>query len=368
MRSRIAATVALVAIASLAGTVVALAVRPTAGRSAGRASQLAIATVTRGNLQQAQQVTGTLGYGGGWTVAGHGAGTITWLPATGTIIKRGQQLYRVDDSPVTLFYGGLPLYRTLRYDPGSGSRDHIGAGRHLRTTDPPPPPQTGHDVQLVAANLAALGFYGGDPAYASYDAYLVDAVKAWQHAIGAAVTGVISPAQVVVSSGPVRVAGVFAHVDDSSAEQILALTGTSKLITLRLPAALAQSLAPGRRLEVTLPDGDRIRGRVVRIGSPAGATATGTGGGARGVAVSVRALDPAALSGATLGSVTASVVTASRRDVLYVPITALLALSGGGYALQRPDHVLLPVRIGMVTGGDVQVSGVHAGQKVLVAQ
>lgn len=389
MRSRIVTATALVAIACVTGAVVALALRPARASRAHRASGLATATVRRGNLLQAQQVTGSLGYGSAWTVTGRGAGTITWLPAAGATVNRGQQLYRVDDAPVTLFYGGLPLYRTLRYAPGasatgtaststtgtagdaSGSGGAAGgrlSGKRGPAKPPPAPPQTGHDVQLVAANLAALGFYGGDPAYASYDAYLADAVKAWQRAIGAPVTGVISPAQVVVSSGPVRINEVLARVDDTAGEQILKLTGTTKLITLRLPLGLAQSLTRGRRLAITLPDGVRVEGRVARIESSGDSLPGGSGAGTQSVPVSVRALHPAALSRAALGSVVASVVTASRRNVLYVPITALLALSGGGYALQRPDHTLLPVRIGMVTDGDVQVTGVAAGVKVLVAQ
>jgi hypothetical protein len=43
--------------------------------------------------------------------------------------------------------------------------------------------------------------------------------------------------------------------------------------------------------------------------------------------------------------------------VLAVPVGALLALSGGGYALQRPDGALIAVRTGLFAGGMVQVSG-----------
>lgn len=364
-RTTIAASLLIGCAAVVAGTVAATAALGGTGTArVTHSPRLPVVVIQRGTLVQAQTVGGSVGYGPAWFVSGHGAGTITWLPRAGATIARGEQLYRSDDAPVTLFYGDLPLYRTLRYVAAAPPAGHHGHGHAA----PPPPPQTGHDVELVAANLAALGFYGGDPAYASYDAALAAAVRAWQHAIGAPVTGVIGPADVVVAGGPVRVSSVLAHVDDGVNEQVLTLTGTAKLITLRVPPALAQSLAQGRRVTVTLPAGNSIRGRVVGIGS---LRAGGSGSPGQGsVPVTVAALHPRVLDRSVLGAVSARIVTAARRHVLHVPITALLALAGGGYGLQLPDGRLVPVRIGMVADGEVQVSGagIHAGSRVLAAQ
>jgi hypothetical protein len=58
--------------------------------------------VTRATLTQTQQVNGTLGYGAPVTVNGPGSGKITWLPAAGAVIGRGQPVYRADDRPVSL--------------------------------------------------------------------------------------------------------------------------------------------------------------------------------------------------------------------------------------------------------------------------
>jgi hypothetical protein len=50
--------------------------------------------------------------------------------------------------------------------------------------------------------------------------------------------------------------------------------------------------------------------------------------------------------------------TVSGKDnVLAVPVTALLALRGGGYALQKPNGALLPVQTGLFANGEVEVSG-----------
>jgi len=60
--------------------------------------------------------------------------------------------------------------------------------------------------------------------------------------------------------------------------------------------------------------------------------------------------------------------------VLAVPVSALLALQGGGYGLEvvRPDgaHRLVGVRTGIFAGSLVQVSGagIVVGTRVVVAQ
>jgi hypothetical protein len=64
----------------------------------------------------------------------------------------------------------------------------------------------------------------------------------------------------------------------------------------------------------------------------------------------------------------------SARNVLAVPVSALLALAGGGYGLEVVEpsgvHRLVGVTAGLFASGQVQVSGagVTAGTKVVVAQ
>jgi hypothetical protein len=68
-----------------------------------------------------------------------------------------------------------------------------------------------------------------------------------------------------------------------------------------------------------------------------------------------------------------SLTVQSVRNVLAVPVTALLALAGGGYGLeiveQSGAHRLIGVRTGIFAGGMVQVSGAGLvpGTKVVVA-
>ncbi|MEV7867750.1 hypothetical protein AB0P17_16950 [Streptomyces sp. NPDC088124] len=98
-------------------------------------ARVVTAAVTRTDLSNAQTLNGTLGYGRTTTVKGGKAGLITWLPAAGTTVRRGEPLYRVDNVPVPVFYGATPLYRTLA---AQGT--------------------TGPDVKMVADNLRGLGY------------------------------------------------------------------------------------------------------------------------------------------------------------------------------------------------------------------
>ena len=53
--------------------------------------------------------------------------------------------------------------------------------------------------------------------------------------------------------------------------------------------------------------------------------------------------------------------TRTRKGVLAVPVGTLLALSGGGYAVQLPGGRLVPVRTGLFAKGQVEISGSGIG-------
>jgi hypothetical protein len=109
----VAAPIALAAAA--AGIVLAGADR---GHPAARPAAAASAPVVRTDLASMIQVSGALGFAGSSTIVNQQPGTAyTALPAPGATIRRGQALYEVDGTPVTLFYG--PGRRGARCTPGS---------------------------------------------------------------------------------------------------------------------------------------------------------------------------------------------------------------------------------------------------------
>ena len=92
-------------------------------------------------------------------------------------------------------------------------------------------------------------------------------------------------------------------------------------------------------------------------------------GAGAALAGAVAALRPADLEKLDTAPVQVHFTTTTRHNVLAVPVTALVALHEGGYALQRTDGTLVAVTTGLFAGGQVEVSGngVTAGMRVETA-
>jgi peptidoglycan hydrolase-like protein with peptidoglycan-binding domain len=346
--------------AATAGTTVVLRHRGAAPTTT--AAPLRTDTVTRTDLRQYQQLEGTLGYAGSYLVtATHGSGVLTWLPELGTVVSRGQRLYDVDGVSVPLLYGPVPLWRDL----------DVGV-------------DDGPDVKELKRNLKALA-YGPDLADDShYSRATADAVDRWQDARGLTATGAVAPGDAVVEPGAVRVTAVHGVLGGTASGSLLALSSTVRQVTVRMPVAEQQLATPGAAVVVALPGGATTGGRISWVDTvahggggsdaPPESGSTGASGAVENATVQVGvSLDRAAAAGRLDGApVTVSFTSAVRRGVLTVPVPALLALAGGGYAVQLVDAGggtrLTRVRLGMFAQGRVEVSGagIAVGQKVQV--
>ena len=58
-----------------------------------QSSTLPTKSVVRTDMINTTEVDGTLGYQGSYPVLAEGAGRITWLPASGQVIERGERVY-----------------------------------------------------------------------------------------------------------------------------------------------------------------------------------------------------------------------------------------------------------------------------------
>jgi hypothetical protein len=376
----------LVLVAGIAAGLLALSRPWHHGAPTAPTARVATTTVVRTDLAATQTFPGALGYGAQIPVVGRGAGIVTSLPPPGRIVARGQALYRVDDQPVVVFYGDTPLFRTLRPadqqppqtpspppSPPPASPPAVPGAPGV-TTSPPPDSGTGgtgasaelhgRDVTVVARNLAALGYDIGPQPGGAADAYtpqLAAAVRHWQQSVGMTPTGKLRVGQIVVLPGPVRVAAVQALTGDSVAEPLLSVTGTAKVVTVPVQATGLTGIVRRARASISLPDGRRIPGRVTAVSqaaqSPSGDDNPDDPASTPTVDVRVRLLSSAGVAHLDSAPVQVRFVTSTRRGVLAVPVGALLALSGGGYALQRPDGALIAVRTGLFAGGMVEVSG-----------
>ena len=315
--------------------------------------------VTRGDLVASVQSTGRLGFEGSYSLIGHRAGTVTWVPRPGDVIGRGQRMYGVDLRPIPLLFGSVPFYRPL--SPGS----------------------EGADVRQLERNLVALGHAG--PASLtvddSYTSATGRAVSRWQDAIGVEETGTLAAGDAVVAPGPVRVGTVGPLIGQAArpGEPVLTGTGTGHSAHLDLQLSYRPLVAVDQAVRVQLPNGRTVDGTVAAVGTAAeaassqaqtagtAAQAGGQPGGCQGdacpqtVPVDVRITSPESqLGGVFEGSVTVTFPAETRRGVLSVPIDALTVGPDGTFAVVVVDPAgrrTVPVQTGMFTSGRVEVSG-----------
>ncbi|WP_431894479.1 efflux RND transporter periplasmic adaptor subunit [Nonomuraea sp. bgisy101] len=304
------------------------------------------AKVTRQTLVDSQTETGELGYGAATTVNSRLPGTLTSLPATGTRVRRGQAIYRLDDTPVVLLYGTLPAYRAL------------AAG------------VDGVDVKRFEQNLYALG-YRGFTVDGTYSAATAEAVKEWQDDLGLPQTGTVELGRVVYARGPVRVDAHKAASGDAvqPGAGVLAYTGTSRVITVELDVSEQRLADNGATVTVTLPDGSKARGRIARTETVIDTGGNGSDEPTTGIEVTVTIQNRKKLSNLDRASVDVAFSAAKRESVLTVPVAALLALAEGGYGVQVVDGGAtrtVPVRTGLFAAGRVEVTGDGIGEGVTV--
>jgi Putative peptidoglycan binding domain len=355
-------------VAALVLTVVAVGLavlrRP---RPAAPAPQLFTATapVTRGTVTERIQIAGVLGFDGTHQVAHQGqAGILTSAAQPGAVVRRGGVLYRVNNQPVRLLFGTLPAYR----DFATGMPD-------------------GPDVNQLERNLAALRL---DPGLVDqrFTWTTAAAIRRWQARWGLPAwqrTGALPLGTVVFAPAALRIGQVTAMIGTSVAPDgpVLAATSTRRVVTAQLPADRRNLVHPGDKVEVTVSGASApVPGTVERVGRVAATPQTdqagpngGAGGGADSgsqpatVPVTVRANLPAGGPDLDQAPAQLAIISAAHRDVLLVPVVALLPAPGDGYQVRLASGERVRVRPGLFdsSAGTVEVTGkLTVGQSVQV--
>ncbi|MET0491625.1 MAG: peptidoglycan-binding protein [Actinoplanes sp.] len=288
----------------------------------------ATTTVRRQTLAESVTVDGELGYGVPVPMKSGAAGTVTWLPKEGSTIKRGGTVLRADNRRLVLLNGVLPVYRPLS------------------------PGVEGPDVLQFERNLSALG-YDGFTVDDEYSSATADAVRRWQKKLQLPRTGTVDTSWVLVATGTIRVAELKVRVGDPAAGAILTYTGAGSVVVVDAKADDAGWATPGAKVSVALPDGKKVAGTVRHVG----AKATAKDGDDPTVPVTIALKNPGALRESP---VEVTYTGEQRKNVLTVPVAALLALAEGGYGLQIVENGAsryLPVKVGMFADGRAEVSG-----------
>jgi peptidoglycan hydrolase-like protein with peptidoglycan-binding domain len=335
-RARLAVVAALtVGAAAATAAVAGLPDAEGSGATAG-AMPPATAQVRRGTLVDTQTHNGDLGYGETTALAARQNGTLTSVAAAGSTVRRGRPLYRVDDDPVVLLYGTLPAYRRL------------SAG------------VTGADVKQFEKNLWALG-YRGFTVDRTYSSATAAAVRDWQDDLGRSETGRVDPEWIVYAPGAVRIDSRTAAAGDlvQPGAEVLSTTGTARLATVDLEVADQRLARTGAAVRVTLPDGSDVAAKITAAET---VVVPAEGQGEDTTKVEVTVAFPAGKSpkGLDQASVDVEFTAAERKDVLTVPVAALLALAEGGYGVEVVDGAstrIVAVRTGLFASGQVEVSG-----------
>ncbi|ASR00780.1 hypothetical protein CGL27_48725 [Streptomyces sp. 11-1-2] len=350
------------------------------------------------------------------------------MASSGTTVSRGKTLYRVDDRPVPVLYGSVPMYRRLEvpntvgrdvrviadnlralgYDIGrqpgpgetvtgpveptdsarsAGEQDTApgestsGKGEQPSTGSSGPPtsgtdspePSTGAGGEAGAGKSSEQQPTVGRIKVRSEDGVLTDslinAIKRWQTARGVPATGVIEPGDVVVLGDAVRVEGAEVQPGDPADGALLRVTSATKAVTVEVGATEVGAVKRGDAVTVRLPDGESADAKVAAISTAAKASTEQGPSGPLKVTVTVTFKDPGKAGKFNSAPVQVEFGSQTRTNVLAVPLTALLALREGGYGLQLADGPLVAVKTGLIAAGMVEVSGdgITEGAQVVTA-
>jgi peptidoglycan hydrolase-like protein with peptidoglycan-binding domain len=314
------------------------------------ASATATAAVERRDLVDRESVGGTLGYADAAALLAGTTGVVTGLPEPGSVIRRGEALYRLDDEPAAwLLYGSLPAWR----DFSSAMTD-------------------GEDVRQLERNLRALGHDpdGDMTVDDDWDWATTAAVLRFQDERGLTEDGTLARGEVSFRDGAARVGELRAALGQSVAPgaQIADLSTTRRVVTVDLEATRQSLAREGATVTVDMPGGRTARGRIGEVGRVAEQPADE--GGEPTIEVTIALRGRAARGrGFDQAPVDVGFEADRRRDVLVVPVTALLARAGGAFAVEKADGGLIDVEPGAYAEDYVEVTGdgLREGLRVVTA-
>jgi hypothetical protein len=296
-------------------------------------------------LVERESIAGRLGFADQGTLSLGGGGTLTGLRAEGAVVRRGEWLVEVDGRRTGwLLYGRRPAWRD--FTPGMSD---------------------GADVRQLEANLAVLGHRPGrvDGVWTSAT---TAAVRRFQDARGLVEDGALSRGELVFRPGAVRVGEHKSAPGRPVGGELASIASTRREVAVDVPADRQDVARRGGGVTVELPTGETVRGRVVDVASVARA---GAGDEPSTVAVRIALRGKGSRRGGLdQAPVDVGFEVERARAALTVPVTALLARPGGGYAVEvfgRGGTRQVPVEPGLFAEGRVAVEGdLRAGDRVVV--
>jgi hypothetical protein len=173
-----------------------------------------------------------------------------------------------------------------------------------------------------------------------------------------------------------------------SASAIIQTTSTHLIVTVDLDATKQSEAKLGEAVAVEMPNASTVNGKITAV-SPVAQSSNnsnngdngsgngngnnnGSGGSSSTIPVTITLSGHQRAAGLDEAAVSVNFAEARANNVLSVPVTALLATAGGGYAVQEAvaPHKLIPVTTGLFAAGYVRISGagIYPGLQVTDSQ
>ena len=234
----------------------------------------------------------------------------------------------------------------------------------------------GEDVRILEENLVAMGFdsQGQVVVDTIYDDATTEAVRLWEETLGIEPDGIVQSDQYLVVPPSMTVDDIL--VDTGSVvrpgDLIVELTAPNHIVTTQLSISDLDSLSIGQEVVVELPGGEQLPGVVENVGTVVQvdqAQQQEESSPFVFVRIGVDGLpENFALTETPVEIQTVDELVAS---ALAVPVSALLALNEGGFAVEVVDgsgNYLVAVDPGMYANGwvEVRTDGLSEGMEVVV--
>jgi membrane fusion protein, multidrug efflux system len=140
-------------------------------------------------------------------------------------------------------------------------------------------------------------------------------------------------------------------------------------VTVELELSDQALVRNGAKVSVTLPDGTQVDGTVDEVDTVIEPAADQNSEPETMLQAVVSLAEQKAAKKLTAAAVDVEFLVSERKDVLTVPVTALVALAEGGYGVEVVDGSrtrYVPVTTGLFSGGRVEIEGAEIDEGMRV--
>jgi peptidoglycan hydrolase-like protein with peptidoglycan-binding domain len=284
----------------------------------------------------------------------------------------GEVLYELDDKAVVTLIGDSQITRALKEG------------------------DSGADVRLLQQNLLAMG-YGTSKtsskssttttsttdsdakveklvANSKFDVATRQAVERMQFDSGRKVTGSLALGDVTVLPRGYSISSRIDTKDKTDAkatvkrnDELFTLTRVERVVTLDVVLADKDKVKVGTSARIAIPGGEDVTAKVTTV-SPVG-TNTGTGAAKKDATFTATLIVESAVEGEQVElPVDVYIDKVVADDVLAVPVSAIIAVAGGGFAVETTDGRRITVETGETASNFIAITGegIEEGLEVMI--